>query len=197
MLAIFLLFFYIAPTFLLLDILHDSGKGIVNLFVAYLVGRYIALHGFPHKICGLKWFWGLIIVIVSIIFINLAVTLASGTLFQKMSRDNSIFTLLEAVAVLCTILQMKPRTIKWVNNLASYVFPIYVIHYALIPRLVIIPDSTHNILYLMIWANAISISLISIGLELIRRLIFKKSFSLLIQLEVKLTNRCIKHLQLD
>lgn len=195
MLAILLFFFYVAPTFLIFDILHDSGKGVVNLFIIYLVGRYIALFGYPEKIYGFKWCWLFFIIIFFVFFINLSLTFVSGVLFQKLSRDNSIFTLFEAVAVLCMVLQMEPHTSRRINNMAGYVFPIYVIHSALIPRFIHIPESTHSFLYPMIWANALTISLICVGLEFVRRLILDKPFRLLVNKEIRLTEMITQHLK--
>lgn len=52
-LMILIIFFYIAPTILFLQIMNDSGKGIINMLTVYLIGRYLAMYGF-HSKC-LSW----------------------------------------------------------------------------------------------------------------------------------------------
>ena len=47
---ILLLFYVISPSFIGLELLHDSGKGIINMFLIYLIGRYIQLYGIPSKL---------------------------------------------------------------------------------------------------------------------------------------------------
>lgn len=43
LLCIVLYYFYVAPTMLMIEIMEDSGKGLVNLLIVYMIGRYIRL----------------------------------------------------------------------------------------------------------------------------------------------------------
>lgn len=50
LIALLLLFFVVAPTFVILEIMRDSGKGVMNMLTVYLIGRYMALYGLPTRL---------------------------------------------------------------------------------------------------------------------------------------------------
>ena len=39
--------FYICPTILFFEIQNDTGKGIINITLAYLIGQYLKVYGLP------------------------------------------------------------------------------------------------------------------------------------------------------
>ena len=45
--CIWALFFVVAPTIFFFEILNDGGKGIINMTLAYLIGQYLSVYGFP------------------------------------------------------------------------------------------------------------------------------------------------------
>lgn len=180
------MFFVVAPSFLMLEIMHDSGKGIMNMLLVYLIGRYMAVYGLPKRLTGLTGGGILLLTILIVTGVDFAITYRFGIPFQMLARDNSFFILLGAIIVFTMVMAMRPRTVSWVNEIASYVFPIYVIHGSLLHRLTFIPDNMHNILYLMVWANAISIALMAIVLEYVRRKLLTPVFNLLLQKETSL-----------
>lgn len=53
LIAVLLLFFVVAPTFVILEIMHDSGKGVMNMLTVYLIGRYMARYGLPTRLKGI------------------------------------------------------------------------------------------------------------------------------------------------
>lgn len=195
LIAILLLFFYLAPTFLLFDIMHDSGKGVVNMMTVYLIGRYLSKYGFPKTIINIKIEWALPVSIITAILINLAVTLYTGVFWGMMSRDNSIMTLVGAISLLGIVLNIRPRSVRWINTLAGYVFPIYVIHYAFFPRYIYMPFSNTIPMYLMVWVNALYLSAISIILECLRRLLLAKPFEWCVRKEEMLVERLFSYVR--
>lgn len=188
LLCVLLLFFVIAPSFLMLEIMHDSGKGAMNMLMVYLLGRYFAMYGLPKRLSGPIGGVILLSVILIISGVDFFVSLRINFLFQMLARDNSFLILLAAVTLFTMVMQMKPRTITWVNHLASYVFPIYVIHGVLVLRTVFIPERMYSLLYLMIWLNAIIISLEAIALEFVRRLLICRLFDGLLRNELAMIN---------
>ena len=106
-----------------------------------------------------------------------------------LARDNSILILLGAVIVFTMVMRIRPCTVVWINQLASYVFPIYVMHGALMSRMIYIPETLNQMLYLMVWLNAISISMIAIVLEFIRRKLLNKPFGWLLKLEMRIIKK--------
>lgn len=185
LIVIMLLFFVIAPSFLMLEIMRDSGKGVMNMLTVYLLGRYCSIYGLPKRLSGVSGGGVLFIVIMVITVMDLAVTLKAGTLFQMLARDNCILILLGAITVFTIVMKLKPHTMGWLNHLASYVFPVYVIHGALLTRLVYVPENTYSILYLMVWANTITITMTAIVMESVRRMFLNKPFLWLLGQELK------------
>ena len=44
-----ILFFVFAPTILFFEIQNDTGKGIINVTLAYLIGQYLKTYGLPEN----------------------------------------------------------------------------------------------------------------------------------------------------
>lgn len=79
---------------------------------------------------------------------------------------------------------MKPRTVGWVNHLATYVFPIYIIHQSLFKGYAYIPPAAHYVLWLMVWLNAVALSVVSAGMEWGRRRLLSGLFGWVQQKEL-------------
>lgn len=189
LLGVLLLFFVVAPSFLMLEILRDSGKGVMNMLTVYLIGRYFAIYGLPKRLSGLTGGGILLIVILIIASVDLTITLHFNSPFQMLARDNCILVLLGAITVFTMVMLMKPRIVGWVNKLASYVFPIYVMHGALMSRLAYIPGTMTQVLYMIVWLNAIGISMIAIVMEVIRRLLLNKQFNWILHKEMEIVEK--------
>lgn len=124
------LFFIIAPTCLLIEIQNDLGKGLINLIITYLIGRYIRIYDFPTiiKKYPRKIFWGSII---SITVLNAILTGFTGHIILRFARDNSVLILIASLSLLCLFTNRKFISLS-VNELATYVFPIYLSHNLLV-----------------------------------------------------------------
>lgn len=189
LIGILILFFIIAPSLLMFEIMNDSGKGIVNMLLVYLLGRYFAIYGFPKWLIGLKSFLILFPIILIVAGIDFIVSQHFDITFQMLARDNCILILLGAIIVFCLVLQMKPRSVRWINQLATYVFPIYIIHYVLLYHIVYIPMDTYSMLYLMVWINAIVVAVVAVMMEFIRRKFFSNVFNKLLRAELMIIEK--------
>ena len=149
LITILCIFFVLSPSFLMLEIMHDSGKGVINMLLVYLIGRYMAIYGIPRCLTGLSGGGILLLIIVIITGVDFTVTYLLKTPFQMLARDNSIFILLGAMTLFSMVMSMKPITVGLVNELASYVFPIYINHGVLLLRLAYIPEDMSSVLYLI------------------------------------------------
>lgn len=183
------MFFVVAPSFLMLEIMHDSGKGFMNMLLVYLIGRYMANYGLPNWLTGLSGRGALLLIIVIVTSVDFAVSYRFGISFQMLARDNSIFILTGAIIVFTMVMTMKPRTIAWVNSLGSYVFPIYLIQGTLHHRLIYTPGSTHSILYLMVWVNTVMITTGAIVMEFVRRKLLGRLFCCLLKKEMMIIKK--------
>lgn len=177
LIAVLLLFFVVAPTFVILEIMHDSGKGVMNMLTVYLIGRYMARYGLPTRLKGICGGGTLLLILLFVAAVGFGVSCLAGTTYQPLARDNSIFMLSGAVIAFCTVVQLKPRTVGWINRLATYVFPIYIIHLSLFEGYTYIPQSLHCVLWLMVWLNAVALSAVSAGLEWSRRRLLSGLFA--------------------
>lgn len=184
LIALLLLFFVVAPTFVILEIMRDSGKGVMNMLTVYLIGRYMALYGLPTRLKRVATGGMLTLVLLLVAAVGFAVSSLTGTTYQPLARDNSIFMLAGAVITFCLVVQMKPRTVGWVNHLATYVFPIYIIHQSLFKGYAYIPPAAHYVLWLMVWLNAVALSVVSAGMEWDRRRLLSGLFGWVQQKEL-------------
>ena len=189
MLGVLLIFFVIAPSFLMIEILRDSGKGIINMLIIYLIGRYISIYGLPKKLTCLRGVTILFIMTTIITVIDFIVTIKTGILFQRLARDNSILIIISSVTLFMLVIQRKPRNVAWINSLASFVFPIYIIHGSIMSRLIYNNENTTYLLYMMVWMKTLYISIIAIALEALRRIVLTKPFNMLLKTELYLVSK--------
>ncbi len=126
----------------------------------------------------------LALILLFVAAVGFAVSCLVGTTYQPLARDNSIFMLVGAVITFCLVVQMKPRTVGWVNRLATYVFPIYIIHQSLLKGYTYIPPAAHCVLWLMVWLNAVALFVVSVGLEWIRSRLLSRLFGWVQQKEL-------------
>ena len=169
LLGVLLLFFYVAPTVTLNEILHDGGKGIVNLTTIYLIGQYLSKYGFP------KFFNKRVLVkilgFIGIIFLlNAIFTAAVGHIYQPFARDNNVLILVLSILIFRYAVAREFTSVR-INRLARYVFPIYILNgYAL--RLVPHVNLSPILTLLCCIGIALGICVAVIGVEKLRRLMF-------------------------
>lgn len=178
-LIIMLLFFFsIAPTFLYIEILGDAGKGIVNMLLIYMIGRYFSYYGIPQKLEKIH----LILLPFLIIFSTFFNTLLSMKfrpqgLILNFARDNSLFTIGIAICIFI-FFHKKNLYSALINNLASFVFPIYLVNETIRAILhFIYPFTVYEnspYMFFMLIAYTLITLILGIIIELIRRLLFTK-----------------------
>lgn len=117
--------FYILPTFFYFQIVEDSGKGLVNMIVVYLLGRYLRLY--PVSKSQKVWFGMEMLFLCLTIAANIAFILVTNRMELIFSRDNSVFILLQAVAVFHLFSNMQFFS-KAINRMAGFVFPVYILN---------------------------------------------------------------------
>lgn len=124
LILVLLLFFSILPTFLYVEILGDSGKGVINLFIVYLIGRFLAKYSIePSKI---KCYIVLIITLSIEIILNYLLShyKVKIGIFAPFARDNSIFIIIGAIFTFFLFKKTKFSS-KIINCAASLVIGIY------------------------------------------------------------------------
>ena len=116
-------FFVIAPTFLFFGIMKDTGKGIANMMLVYLIGRYLRMYGIPrcfstHKV-------GKSLALILIIFLgNSLFTWLRHGIVGYFAWDSSLFIVCLSVILFCCFIERNFQS-NLVNRLARYCFPVY------------------------------------------------------------------------
>lgn len=174
LISLMLLFFIIAPTIFTVEIMRDGGKGVINMLLAYLLGQYIKVYGFP-KIFKER---STILLTASLIFIyaiNSFLSWEQGRTMMPFARDNSFFIILASIAILYKFMNFHFSSSK-INYVAGFVFPIYLLQditlKILSPYFKMKSENDNFILYLL--AGTIMIAILSVAIENIRRVIFDK-----------------------
>lgn len=125
---VMLLLFAALPTVFGFDVMQDGGKGLVNMTLAYMIGRYLGKYGKESRIpkgcgkCGLY--------LVALFLVNFGLNAAmyrfTGSTANYYARDNSLFTIAEAVLVF-RIFERLSFTSRVVNWAAANVVAVYVL----------------------------------------------------------------------
>jgi len=120
--------FYVAPTFLYVEIMHDGGKGVVNLLIVYMIGKYIRLHGNAWNLGKRR----LLCMIFPLLVLGMALNYVCiiyfhhGEWIAPFSRDCSLIILSASILVFILFKQINFYN-SLVNKIAMSVFPIYVL----------------------------------------------------------------------
>ena len=186
LLLIFAFFFVIAPTFLWVEILSDSGKGPINMLFLYLLGRYFAFYGFPNFI---KLYPKVIMgaCFCLIVALNSLITnYFNNGIIMPFARDNNILIVLEAICCFYAFLQWHFNS-NTINYLAKYVFPIYILQSAVLHLFNIREDA----FFIDFTKGLFCTIAICIGIELIRRILLTGLFTKTQEIQSKIIDKMV------
>lgn len=180
LIVINIVFFYIWPSFFTMSTLTDGGYGIINFINLYLIGVYIRLYkdNFKHQLIN-------IIVFLLSASITFMFSLNSNWAWYEPTHwDYSfIFNLISSISFFLIFKNIKIKNNKFINNLASYSFIVYIIHENSFLRKILYRDIFNSDLYwnrksmiVNLVITVIGIYIICVVIEFIRRLLFKKFF---------------------
>lgn len=120
-----LLLFSIFPTFLYFEIMQDGGKGLVNMILVYVLGRYIRKYGdFEIK----RWKAALtFLMLLGLSYVSSLYLFTIGGIHHSFIKDNSIVNIGMAVMLLYLC-----KDVKWhserMNKVSAHVFGIYILN---------------------------------------------------------------------
>ncbi len=169
--------FLVAPTLVGFDQTGDGGKGILNMILAYIIGRFIGIYYKDVRVRTGKWI-GVFVVVVAVNFVlNFVAFKLTGSTANYYARDNSVFTMAQAVILLVVFMQMN-FTNKFVNLLAANVVAVYVLEdtiktliYGVFPEAAAIYGAGHVWVVLLI---SLVTFVVASGLEAVRKGLFGK-----------------------
>lgn len=122
LLALLLTLFYVLPTFLYFDINNDKGKGLANMIIIYLLGRYLKMY--PPKISS-KALWFTMVSFMAISFVgNCAVTIVTSDIHWPFGRDCTVTTLGIALCLflICSRGKFESNAINFIAKNAFYIY---------------------------------------------------------------------------
>lgn len=139
LLMLMLFCFSVLPTCFYFEIVQDNGKGIVQMLMVYLMGRYIRMSETEEKIkmVGVysKWKLALIIVVVWLInAISFSNPINFGGIYHTLCKDNSITNMILAVSAFLLFKDLKFKS-KVINAAAKYIFAVFAMNYILVDML--------------------------------------------------------------
>lgn len=175
LLGIMTFFYVLSPTFLLHELTDDMhGKGLPNMLTAYLLGRYVARWGWPswfERHCGTLY--------LAIVVVLYLLTTLVANIF---CRDNNLLIVMGALSLFCWTAK-HPFRVAWVNQLAAYVFPLYLANTTILHELSGEYQPLMN--SVSVWPAFVqvllAVLLLSFAVETVRRLLFDKPIDLLCQ----------------
>lgn len=164
-------FFVLAPTVLFFEIQNDTGKGVINVTLAYLIGQYLKVYGFPERLKRHNWKI-LSGSIAGIFILNSLLTAISGNIILRFARDNNLLIIIASVAIFYQFTRWHFSS-RIINYLAGYVFALYMLQGVLIRCLQpwYVPYTDSNSLVLYFTGTLVAICLIAFVIEWIRRLL--------------------------
>lgn len=145
LLGLLLLFFSILPTFFYFEIIPDNGKGLVQMIMIYLLGRYLSLklvndterveREVLPNLCIMEKVRNLssikLFLLLGLLWIINGIShefpLQIGNVYHHLCKDNSITNIVMAVLLflLFNRMKLKSRGINWIS---SYVFSVFILN---------------------------------------------------------------------
>lgn len=179
LILVMLLLFTVLPTVFGFDVMQDGGKGLVNMTLAYVIGRYLGKYGKESRINlgTAKCLLCLILLLAVNMCLNSAMYRFTGSTANYYARDNSIFTVLEAVLLFQLFLGWSFKSC-FVNAVAANVVAVYVLEPVLSHVLRHFVDYTvladKNWYVFVVLAAVAATFVVGVIVEAIRKIVFGK-----------------------
>ncbi len=130
LIMVMLLVFSGITTFFFFDLTGDGGKGIVQMVMLYLIGRYIRIAGMAGKYRTGKLAMAFVAVAAANIVLNGALYVATGTVQNRFARDNTLFIIAESVLAFLIFTNFHFEN-RFINRVASYVPAVFIMEWTM------------------------------------------------------------------
>lgn len=128
LLLLMITLFSILPTFFYFELIPDNGKGLVQMIMVYMIGRYIRMYQ-DVKLPKKAGFLFIALWVINGISHELPVQI--GGIYHHLCKDNSITNLIMAVILFYMVKEMK-ITSSFINRAAGYVFAVFALNNSLV-----------------------------------------------------------------
>lgn len=129
LLALMLIIFSVFPTFFYFEIIPDNGKGLVQMLMIYLIGRYIRIY--KDEVTISYWFLLIFVGLWVINGLSHDVNLELNVLNHHFCKDNSITNIAMAV-ILFMIFKSFSFKSSFINWLANPIFAVFALNNTLV-----------------------------------------------------------------
>ncbi len=123
--GVMLVLFSIFPTFLYFEITMDLGKGLVNMTMLYLAGRWIRMYG-DYELKRKNGIL-LLLILAGVNYLSHVFTIHIAGITLSLTKDNSISNILISVLLLYLFKGFRFRS-KLVNRVAEKVFAVFIMN---------------------------------------------------------------------
>lgn len=128
LLLLMLILFSVLPTLFYFELIPDNGKGLVQMIMVYMTGRYIRMHQ-DVKLSKKAGFLFVILWVINGISHELPVQI--GGIYHHLCKDNSITNLIMAVILFYLFKEMTIQS-SFINKAAGYVFAVFALNNSLV-----------------------------------------------------------------
>ncbi len=121
--------FSVLPTVFYFEIVPDNGKGLVQMIMIYLIGRYIKMYG------DVQIPKGKAILAFSILWlingISHEIPIQIGGIYHHLCKDNSTTNIIMAVLLFYLFKEIRLKA-SWINKLSAYIFAVFALNNSLV-----------------------------------------------------------------
>jgi hypothetical protein len=128
LILLLLVLFYVIPTFLYFQLMQDNGKGLPNMIVIYIIGRYLGKYPQGNRWAKIKTILLAALFVLNlcvVVGLNLATGKLTGAISTLWSRDCSLFILLSSLLLFEIFSRIHFKS-RGVNRIAGSVLAVYV-----------------------------------------------------------------------
>ncbi len=128
LLLLLLVLFSVLPTLFYFELVPDNGKGLVQMIMVYMIGRYIRMYR-DVKIPGKAWI--LFVLLWAVNGVSHEIPIQIGGIYHHLCKDNSITNLIMAVILFYQFKELKLRSAV-INRAAGNVFAVFALNNTLV-----------------------------------------------------------------
>ena len=128
-----IILFSVLPTLFYFELIPDNGKGLVQMIIVYMIGRYIRMYcdkSIGEMGCSKK-----AVVLFLVLWIINGVShefpVQIGGIYHHLCKDNSITNIVMAIILFYLFKDLKLQS-KFINKTAAYVFAVFALNNSLV-----------------------------------------------------------------
>lgn len=129
LLMLMLVLFSVFPTLFYFELIPDNGKGLVQMIMVYMIGRYISMYHDIQVPRGKAF--ALFVLLWIINGVSHEIPIRIGGIYHHLCKDNSITNLTMAVLLFYLFKGMDVRS-GLINKAASYIFAVFALNNSLV-----------------------------------------------------------------